>query len=392
MRIAQVAPLYESLPPKGYGGTERVVHFLTEELVRLGHHVTVFASGDSQTSGELIAPCPRALRTDASCIDQMAYHLLMLEQVFRLKDRFDIIHFHVDYLHFPYSRRQPHPHVTTLHGRLDLPELPAVYREYADMPVVSISDAQRRPLPAANWQGTVYHGLPTDLFAFHEKPGDYLAFLGRISPEKRVDRAVEIAGRGGMKLRVAAKIDKADRDYFKDEIEPLFKKPWVGYVGEVGGKDKEAFLGNAKALLFPIDWPEPFGLVMIEAMACGVPTVAWPCGSVPEVLENVVSGFIVKSIDEAVRAVERIDAFDRRRCRQEFERRFSVARMAKDYLAIYERILAKEAAARRDGRARPRPAIELVRGMNPLRDGATARRCSESLARTATAKTAPAGP
>jgi glycosyltransferase involved in cell wall biosynthesis len=368
MRIAQVAPLYESLPPKGYGGTERVVHMLTEELVRLGHHVTVFASGDSQTSAELIAPCPRSLRTDGGCIDQLAYHLLMLEQVVRIQDRFDFIHFHVDYLHFPFSRRHPHPHVTTLHGRLDIPELPALYREYADMPVVSISDAQRRPLAWANWQATVYHGLPPDLFRFHERPGDYLAFLGRISPEKRVDRAIEIGRRAGVPVRIAAKLDKNDRDYFKDVIEPLFAQPGVEYVGEVGGKAKEAFLGNAKALLFPIDWPEPFGLVMIEAMACGVPTIAWRRGSVPEVIDEGVSGFIVESIDEAVRAVGQLDGFDRGRCRRQFEERFTVRRMAEDYLAVYERLLARPAM--RDGKAKPSaPPTELLRRTAPVSDG-----------------------
>jgi glycosyltransferase involved in cell wall biosynthesis len=339
MRIAQISPLYESLPPKGYGGTERVVHFLTEELVRLGHQVTVFASGDSKTSAELIAPCPRALRTDANCIDQLIPHFRMLEEVCRQAGRFDFIHFHVDYLHFPFTRRKPHPHVTTLHGRLDLPELPSLYREYPDMPVVSISNAQRRPLPRLNWKATVYHGLPENLFTFRAEPGKYLAFLGRISRDKRLDRAIDLAERVGLPLKVAAKIDKNDRDYFEAEIKHLLRKPHVEYIGEIGGKEKDAFLGNALALLFLIDWPEPFGLVMTEAMACGVPTIAWRCGSVPEVLEEGVTGYIVESMDQAVQAVGRLAAFDRRRCRQEFERRFSVRRMAQDYLAVYRNIL-----------------------------------------------------
>jgi glycosyltransferase involved in cell wall biosynthesis len=338
MRIAQVAPLYESVPPKAYGGTERVVSYLTEELVRQGHRVTLFASGDSVTRAELIAPRHCSLRLDGSCVDQLACHFVLLEQVFREAGRFDVIHFHIDYLHYPISRRRPHPSLTTLHGRLDIPELPALYEEYPDVPVASISDAQRRPLPWLNWQGTVYHGLPTDLFAFHPVPDDYLVFLGRVSPEKGVDRAVEIARRAGRKLKVAAKIDKADREYYQEKIEPLFRQPHVEYLGELGGKDKEQLLGNALALLFPIDWPEPFGLVMIEALACGTPVIAWPQGSVPEVMADGVTGFIVESNDEAVAAVDRVAALDRRRCRQVFEERFSAGRMARDYLAIYRRL------------------------------------------------------
>ena len=338
MRIAQVAPLYESVPPKTYGGTERVVSYLTEELVRQGHQVTLFASGDSITAAELVAPCPNALRLDPGCVDQMAYHLVLLEEVFRQAHRFDVIHFHVDYLHFPLSRREPHPHLTTLHGRLDIPELPRLYREFPHEPVASISDAQRRPLPWLNWQGTVHHGLPEGQFPFRDRPGDYLAFLGRVSREKRVDRAVEIARRAGKKLKVVAKIDKADRDYFRD-IEHLFREPHVEYLGEMGGEAKRKFLREAYALLFPIDWPEPFGLVMIEALACGTPVIAWPCGSVPEVMEDGVTGFVVDDVDRAVDAVRRIPELSRRKCREVFESRFTAARMARDYLALYERVL-----------------------------------------------------
>jgi glycosyltransferase involved in cell wall biosynthesis len=308
MRIAQVAPLYESVPPHGYGGTERVVSYLTEELVRQGHQVTLFASGDSATSAELVAPRRRALRLDGSCVDPLACHLVLLEQVVALAANFDLIHFHIDYLHFPLSTRAGYPHLTTLHWRLDIPELPALYRLYPDVPVVSISDAQRRPLPWLNWQGTVYHGLPEDLYSCRRRHGDYLAFLGRISPQKRVDRAIEVARRTGMKLRMAAKIDKAEQDYFHEEVEPLFRHPLVEYVGEVGGRAKEEFLGNAYALLFPIDWPEPFGLVMIEAMACGTPVIAWRRGSVPEVMQDGVTGFVVESIEEAVEAVGHVAA------------------------------------------------------------------------------------
>jgi glycosyltransferase involved in cell wall biosynthesis len=351
MRIAQVAPLYESVPPHGYGGTERVVSYLTEELVRQGHQVTLFASGDSVTSAELVAPRRRALRLDASCVDQLACHLVLVEQVVSLAGNFDIIHFHIDYLHFPLSCRAGYAHLTTLHGRLDIPELPALYRVYPDESVVSISDAQRRPLPWLNWQGTVYHGLPEDLFPSRRRHGDYLAFLGRISPEKRVDRAVQVARRTGMKLRVAAKIDKADRDYFREQIEPLFRHPLVEYVGEVGGRAKEEFLGNAYALLFPIDWPEPFGLVMIEAMACGTPVIAWRCGSVPEVMQDGVTGFVVESIEEAVDAVGQVAALDRRNCRRVFEERFTDRRMAQDYLALYHRLLERVPSA--NGKRRP---------------------------------------
>jgi glycosyltransferase involved in cell wall biosynthesis len=373
LRIAQVAPLYESVPPQLYGGTERVVSYLTEELVRQGHDVTLFASGDSQTSADLVAPCPRALRLDADRRDMLAPHILLLEQVCQLASRFDLIHFHCDYLHYPLSRRRRVRHVTTLHGRLDLPDLAPVYQEFAEVPLVSISDAQRRPLPLANWQGTVYHGLPRDLHTFQAAPGKYLAFLGRISPEKRVERAVEIARRVGMKLRIAAKVDAADRKYFHEEIEPLLKESasFVEFIGEVGGPAKDEFLGGAHALLFPIDWPEPFGLVMIEALACGTPIIAYRHGSVPEIVDEGVTGFVVDSIEGAVAAVAQVAGLSRRRCRQIFEDRFSVERMARDYLRIYRRLLAHKAAGRnghRRARLRPiKPAGRDGRKQPPLR-------------------------
>ena len=338
MRIAQVAPLYESVPPKLYGGTERVVSYLTEELVRQGHDVTLFASGDSVTSARLVPACREALRLDKKCVDKLALHIVMMEMVGREAHRFDVIHYHIDYLHFPLSQHLGVPHVTTLHGRLDLPELPRVYDTFADVPVVSISDAQRLPLPQANWQATVYHGLPEQPRRV-EGRGEYLAFLGRISSEKRVDRAVEIARRVGMKLRVAAKVDAADADYYRAEIEPLFRDPLVEFIGEIGEREKPAFLGNAKALLFPIDWPEPFGLAMIEAMQFGTPVVAWRCGSVPEVIDDGVTGFVVDDLDGAVRATASVGELDRRRVRERFEERFSASRMAADYLAVYERLV-----------------------------------------------------
>jgi glycosyltransferase involved in cell wall biosynthesis len=340
MKIAQVAPLYESVPPRYYGGTERVISYLTEELVRQGHEVTLFASGDSVTSAQLIAPCERSLRLDLQCLDKLAPHFLMIEQVFSDPTRFDLIHFHIDYLHFSLSRRHCIPHVSTLHGRLDLPELVPLYREFLDVPVVSISNAQRDPLPWINWQGTVYHGLPTDLYTFREAPGRYLAFLGRISPEKRVDQAIAIARHSGMELKIAAKLDAPDREYFREVVKPLLKDPLVDYVGEVGDRDKDEFLGNAYALLMPIDWPEPFGLVMIEALACGTPVIAYRRGSVPEVLEDGVTGFTVQGLEEAVKAVGQIPLLSRSRCRQVFEERFSASRMAYDYLTVYQRLVA----------------------------------------------------
>lgn len=339
MRIAQVAPLFESVPPHLYGGTELVVSYLTEELVRMGHDVTLFASGDSVTRAHLVPVCPRSLRLDDHCIDQLAYHVLMLEKVYARSRDFDIIHFHCDYLHYPITRREHTPHVTTLHGRLDIPELAPMYHEYADMPVVSISDEQRRPQPLANWQATVYHGLPADTYRFNPDPGSYLAFLGRMSKEKRVDRAIAIAEKVGMPLKIAAKIDPNDREYFESRVAPLLDHPLVEFVGEISSSEKSDFLGDARALLFPIDWPEPFGLVMVEAMACGTPVVAYGHGSVPEVLIDGETGFIVSDRQHAVQAVRRLGEIDRSRCRAHFEERFTADRMARDYLDVYERIL-----------------------------------------------------
>jgi glycosyltransferase involved in cell wall biosynthesis len=339
MRIAQIAPLYESVPPQCYGGTERVVSYLTEELVRQGHEVTLFASGDSVTKARLVAPCQRSLRLDKHCVDQLAHHIVELELVLKESTRFDIMHFHLDYLHFPLSRRQDTPYLTTLHGRLDIPDLVRLYQEFTEVPVISISNAQRQPLPWLNWQGTVYHGLPEDLYRCHETPGPYLAFLGRISPEKRLDRAIEIAKRIGIMIKIAAKVDAVDRAYFEDIIAPLLKDPLVEYVGEISDNEKDEFLGNAYALLFPIDWPEPFGLAMIEAIACGTPVIAYRRGSIPEVIEDGVTGFIVDGLEAAITAVERISTLSRNYCRRVFEQRFSVSRMAEDYLALYQRLI-----------------------------------------------------
>jgi glycosyltransferase involved in cell wall biosynthesis len=274
-------------------------------------------------------------------VDQLAHHIVMLEQVFQHSDRFDLIHFHIDYLHFPLSRCHDRTHLTTLHGRLDIPDLQPLYRMFPDQPVVSISDAQRLPLPRANWLGTVYHGLPTDLYSFREEEGTYLAFLGRVSPEKRVDRAIRIAQRAGIPLKIAAKVDARDEEYFKAAIKPLLRSagPLVEFIGEIGARQKEDFLQNARALLFPIDWPEPFGLVMIEAMACGTPAIAFRNGSVPEVLDDGVTGYVVDTIEEAVQAVERIPELSRKKCRDVFEERFAVKRMTRDYLAVYRRLL-----------------------------------------------------
>jgi len=342
MRIAQVAPLYESVPPKLYGGTERVVSYLTEELVRQGHEVTLFASGDSATQAHLAAPCAQSLRLNQQCVDRLSPHVALIDQVLERADEFDVIHFHIDYLHYPASRYCRVPHVTTLHGRIDLPDLVPLYRQFPDVPVISISDAQRRPLPHLNWQATVYHGLPDDLYSFHPRPGDYLAFVGRISPEKRVDRAIEIARRSGRRLKIAAKVDQVDREYFEQSIRPLLDTPGVEFIGEIGEEAKNDFLGGAAALLFPIDWPEPFGLVVIEALACGTPVIAWPCGSVPELLEEGVSGRICEDIDQAVRAVEHIDKLQRKNCRQAFERRFRASRMAEDYVQVFERLAGQD--------------------------------------------------
>lgn len=340
MRIAQVSPLYESVPPQTYGGTERVVSFLTEELVHAGHDVTLYASGDSRTAARLVPVTERALRLDPDSVDSLAHHVLMMERVMRDISAYDIVHYHIDYLHFPLSRRIHVPHVTTLHGRLDLKDLPPLYDEFQDMPVVSISDSQRAPLPQARWHSTVHHGLPRDLYRPSDTPDDYLLFIGRVSREKRVDRAIEVARRSGLKLRIAAKIDQADEVYFHEQIEPLFAEPFVEYLGEVGEAEKGALISGARALLFLIDWPEPFGLVMIEAMACGTPTIAWKAGSVTEILTDGLTGFIVRSVDEAAAAVGRLPSLSRRSIRREFDERFTASRMAADYVAVYEDLIA----------------------------------------------------
>lgn len=347
MRIAQVSPLHESVPPKLYGGTERVVAHLTEELVRAGHEVTLFASGDSQTSARLVAPCRRALRLSAEWWEPDIPHLLMLEQVFARAEEdggaFDIVHFHTDVLHFPLSRRCAVPAVTTMHGRLDIPDYRPLLAEYMEMPLVSISHAQRAPIPDANWKATVYHGLPRDLLRPGSGGGGYLAFIGRISPEKGPDRAIEIARRAGLPLRIAAKVDAKDREYFDQVIRPLIRPPAVEYIGEISDAQKSEFLGEAVAVLFPIDWPEPFGIVMIEAMACGAPVIAFRCGSVPEIVHHGECGYIVGGIDEAVRAVRDVHRISRRRCREIFEARFTSERMARDYLRVYHEIVGERA-------------------------------------------------
>jgi glycosyltransferase involved in cell wall biosynthesis len=346
MRIAQVAPLYESVPPSLYGGTERVVAHLTNELVRLGHDVTLFASGESRTAAELVAVCPRPLRLGSHCRDDLAYHILMVERVAAQAERFDVVHFHLAGIHLPLFRRLGVAYVTTLHGRLDLAELPPLYGEFSEAPLVSISDAQRAFLPDAGWLGTVHHGFPPDLFRFYPGRGEYLAFLGRISPEKRADRAIAIATALGWPLKIAAKVDPIDTEYFQREIRPLLENPFVQFLGEIGDEDKNDFLGRARALLFPIDWPEPFGLVMIEALACGTPVVAFRGGSVPEIVDHGRTGFIVDTLDQAIEAAGRVETIDRRVCRRAFESRFTVRRMAEDYLACYARAIAlKQATA-----------------------------------------------
>jgi glycosyltransferase involved in cell wall biosynthesis len=341
MRIAQVAPLYESVPPGRYGGTERVVSYLTEELVRLGHEVTLFASGDSTTSADLVPVCPRALWEDTDCREALPHHVRAMELVFADVTRFDVLHFHTDFLHFPVLRRQPWPNVTTLHGALNAHDFRPFFDAYPEMPLVSISDVQRRPSPAANWLATVQHGLPRQLHAFREAPGRYLAFLGRISPEKGLDRAIEIARRSGLRLKVAARIYPEERAYYTETIQPLLREAggFVDFVGEIGGSAKDEFLGGACALLFPIAWEEPFGLVMIEALACGTPVIGWRRGSIPEVVDDGSTGFIVDDIDAAVAAVGQVEKIDRRTCRRVFEERFDAARMAMQYVEVYRRAI-----------------------------------------------------
>ena len=341
MRIAQVSPLYESVPPTLYGGTERVVAYLTEELVRQGHDVTLFASGDSETAAELVPCVPRALRLDPTVVDGLAHHVLQLERVAQRAREFDVIHYHVDYLHFPLSRRLHLPALTTLHGRLDLPDLQGIFAEFDEQPLVSISLSQRTPLPHARWVATVYHGLPESLYRFSPRHEGYLAFLGRISPEKGLDHAIEIARRAGMPLRIAAKVDRADREYFEQHIEPLLDVPGIELVGEIGEDGKGEFLGGAAALLFPVQWPEPFGLTMIEAMACGTPVIAYRRGSVPEVMIDGETGWIVDTLEEAVSAIELIEGHDRARCRLVFEERYTARRMARDYVDVYEGLMGR---------------------------------------------------
>jgi len=346
VRIAQVAPLIESVPPRGYGGTERVVSYLSEALVELGHEVTLFASGDSRTAGQLVPVIPASLREQGLDKDWALWTTLMLDQVFKeaAAGAYDVIHFHVDIVHFPLARRCRTPCVTTLHGRQDLPGLARLYERFADHPLVSVSNSQREPLPLANWRATVYHGLPRDLYRHHPHAENYFSFVGRLSPEKRVDRAIEIAIGCNVPLRIAAKVDAADRAYFEQHIRPLLSHRLVDYVGEIGEADKNDFIGNSRALLFPIDWPEPFGLVAIEALACGTPVISYPCGSMPEVLRPGIDSFIVHDQSEAIAAAREIDRIDRANCRASFEQRFTAAGMARAYLEVYSRLIAGRCA------------------------------------------------
>jgi glycosyltransferase involved in cell wall biosynthesis len=364
MRIAQIGPLIESVPPTCYGGTERVVSYLTEELVRQGHQVTLFASGDSLTSAELVPCTNAALRLTPTVQDPIPYYLLMLDKVRERADEFDFLHFHIDQFHFPIFRPIAHRTLTTLHGRQDLPDLQALYRGFGEMPLVSISDAQRQAAPTAGYVATVYHGIPTDLHKANvDRGGNYLAFLGRICPEKRVDHAIAIARAVGLPLKIAAKIDKVDEAYFRETIAPLLNGSDVEFVGEINEQAKTAFLGEALALLFPIDWPEPFGLALIEAMACGTPVLAFRRGSVPEIVDEGVTGSIVSTPEEAIRMLPRVLSFDRRAVRRRFEERFSVARMARDYLEVYRSLL--EAPVHRDLNGRglgPQPRPNRING------------------------------
>jgi glycosyltransferase involved in cell wall biosynthesis len=339
MKIAQVAPLIESVPPRLYGGTERIVSYLTEELVRLGHDVTLFASGDSITSAELAPCCNRALRLDPTVRDIIPYFMLMIDKVRERAEEFDVLHFHIDLFHFPLFRSLAARTLTTLHGRQDLGDLKPFYGRFGEMPLVSISNDQRKPLRHANFVATIHHGVPAGLYRPSFEQGSYVAFLGRISPEKRPDRAIRIARAAGIPLKIAAKIDKVDEDYFRNDILPLIDGPEVEFIGEINEREKTKFLGEAAALLFPVDWPEPFGLVMIEAMACGTPVLAFRCGSVPEVIEDGVTGKMVDSEEEAIAALPAVLSYDRRAVRQRFEERFTDAKMAKEYVSIYRRLL-----------------------------------------------------
>jgi glycosyltransferase involved in cell wall biosynthesis len=340
MHIAQIAPLTEAIPPKLYGGTERVVSWLTEELISLGHDVTLYASGDSITAARLEAIWPRALRLDGAVRDPNALHMVMLERVYQRAGDFDFLHFHLDYYPFSLFSRQATPFLTTLHGRLDLPEHQPVFDTFSSIPVVSISNAQRRPLPQANWVRTVHHGLPEKLLMPKPVKPSYFAFLGRIAPEKGVDRAIRIAQHCGMKLKIAAKVDRVDREYFDEQIAPMIKASNSEYIGEISDKEKSEFLSGAVALLVPIDWPEPFGLVMIEAMACGTPVIAYNRGSVPEIIDEGLTGFVVEDENGAIGAVDRLEQLSREKIRKQFEKRFTARRMAQDYLAVYRRLAA----------------------------------------------------
>jgi glycosyltransferase involved in cell wall biosynthesis len=339
MRIAQIAPLAEAVPPILYGGTERVVSWLTEELVAQGHDVTLFASGDSVTAADLVPSVKQALRLDANVRDFSPYHFVMLDKVFQRAHEFDVLHFHIDLMHYPLFRQMADRVVTTLHGRLDLPDLWPFYRAFPDMPLISISDSQRKPMPPVNWLRTIYHGLPADLHRPNYNPEGYFAFLGRISPEKGPEHAIEIAKRTGVPLKIAAKVDNADKAYFESRVKPLLGHPLVEFIGEINEAQKTSFLGNARALLFPINWPEPFGLVMIEAMACGTPVIAYRHGSVPEVLDNGVTGFVVNDLEEAVAAAGWIPSLDRTRIRAVFDHRFTARQMAQDYVAAYRSLI-----------------------------------------------------
>jgi glycosyltransferase involved in cell wall biosynthesis len=364
MKIAQIAPLMESVPPRLYGGSERIVSYVTDELVRQGHDVTLFASGDSVSSANLVRCVPMALRLDANVRDPIPYYMLMLDRVREMADEFDILHFHIDQFHFPLFRPIAHRTVTTLHGRQDLHDLKPLYVGFSDMPLVSISNSQRKPIANANFAATVYHGLPAQTLKPNYKPsGDYVAFLGRISPEKRPDRAIRIAQALGLRIKIAAKIDKVDEAYFREHIASLFNLPGVEYIGEIDERSKSEFLGEASALLFPIDWPEPFGLSMIEAMACGTPVLAFRCGSVPEIIDPGVTGLIVDSMDEAIRVMPQVLALDRRAVRQKFEQRFSASRMAKDYVQVYRSLIKQQALPERDALVSRRQP-ELEQGMN----------------------------
>src|ERR1700728_2336300 len=337
MKIAQIAPLIESVPPRLYGGTERIVSYLTEDLVRLGHDVTLFASGDSITSSELVPCCARALRLDPSVRDVVPHFMLMIDKVRERAEEFDVLHFHIDLFHFPLFRSLAARTLTTLHGRQDLADLKPFYARFGEMPLVSISHDQRKSLPHANFVSTIHHGIPVDLHHPSFERGRYLAFLGRISPEKRPDRAIRIARAAGISLKIAAKVDKVDEEYFRSEVFPLIDGSGVEFVGEINEQEKTKFLGEAAALLFPVDWPEPFGLVMIEAMACGTPVLAFRCGSVPEIVDDGVTGKVIDSEEDANTALSEILAYDRHAVRQRFEERFTATRMAQDYVSTYRR-------------------------------------------------------